>query len=98
MEIYSSDLNSVEGIPFELAKSLPATHPPLRDMFSRDALRSLVARYPRTTLRQLCQQVQLEHGTVLSTTYMCRLLKQYGITHNEKSRAEVDSMPMPLAA
>lgn len=98
MALYSRDRNSVEEIPFELAKSLPATHTPHRDMFSRDSLRSLVARHPRATLTQLCEQLRLEHGTVLSTTSMCRLLKQYGIAHNEKGRVEANNMPMALAA
>jgi site-specific DNA recombinase len=98
MEAYSRDRNPVDEIPFELAKSLPATRIPLRDMFSRDTLRSLVARNPHSTLSQLCELVRLEQGTVLSTTSMCRLLKQYGILHNEKSRVEADNMLMPLAA
>jgi transposase len=77
---------------------LPAIHVSLREMFSQDVLHCLVAQHPYATLRQLCQQMQLEHGTALSTTSMCRLLKQYGIARRRTNLAKADSTQMLLGA
>jgi hypothetical protein len=97
MTLYSHDCNSVEEIPFELEKLLPATHVPLHEKLTADVLIRLVKKQPQATLSQLILQAQLKLGVTLSATSMRRLLKRYGIPHRS-NLVEADNMRMPLAA
>ena len=90
--------NSEEEIPFELARFLPPAHTSLKEKLTPDQLYGLVKDIPSTTLSRLCSQAQIEWGVTMSTTSMCRLLKQYGIPHKSKGRAEVVNVRMLLVA
>lgn len=83
MTSYSHDRNSVEEIPFELAKSLPPVPIPLHEILTPD-LQRVVSRQPNATLEQLCHMVQVEQGVMLSSTSMCRVLKRVGLTSKER--------------
>lgn len=77
---YGHDRNSVNDIFFELLKSMPESHPPLRQQLRPEFLQHIVEQYPKATLTELCRLIQHEHGIVLSITSMSQLLRQQGLT------------------
>lgn len=77
--VYLRGRNSVESIPFQLSQVLHRRVPPLHQQITPEGLRRLLRKHPGATLHDLCKLIQKERSIKISTTAMCRLLKQYRI-------------------
>jgi site-specific DNA recombinase len=88
-KLYPRGRNSVECIPFQLSQVLPKPPTPLRHRIDPYYLRTLIKRDSRCTLKQLCDWVWQERGITISTTAMCRLVKQYRIARRRSQRVAI---------
>jgi site-specific DNA recombinase len=77
IKAYHHGHNSVEGIPFQISHNLPPSPQSLPELLTEGFLRQSVEAHPDSTLQQLCEIVQQEHGIIASTTTLRRLLKRY---------------------
>ena len=78
--------NTVNGLTFELIRSVPQWLPTLREQLDDFFIRSLIQRYPGLTLQELCEQVKDERGVTLHKTSMDRLLLRLGLTYKVRKQ------------
>lgn len=75
--------NSVEAIPFEIAKSI-SVWKPFWDNERLSLVRALAQEKPELTLRDLRERLQLERGLSVTNSQMFRALKQLGLRRKER--------------
>lgn len=78
---YSRSRNSVEQIPFEIAKSIFQQKPFWSDERIR-LLRRFVKKKPTATLQELCEWMKQDYGLTVSKTEMCRARIRLGFRRN----------------
>jgi site-specific DNA recombinase len=76
--------NPSYGYNFELVRPVPQRPPPLRQRLDLTLLRSLIEKRPKTSLKQLCDEVRITQGLVLSITAMSRELRRMGFSYEAR--------------
>jgi hypothetical protein len=89
-----------KAVPFQVSQNLPQASLPLEQQINTDYLRTLIERDPHCTLKQLCDWIREERGIRMSTTAMCRLVKDYNLRRRRCHRPHSypkRSLPMARA-
>jgi len=86
---YRRGHNSVAEVPFQISEDLPQQLVPLKQQIDAVYLRALIKRDPSCTLKQLCDWVREERGISMSTTAMCRLVKDHNLQRRRSHRPHV---------
>jgi hypothetical protein len=89
-KLYRRGHNSVAEVSFQISQDLPQPPVPLHQRINARDLRQLVERNPAATLHELCEMVQKQRGIKMSTTSMCRLVKQ----HHIRRKSQVSSLAL----
>jgi site-specific DNA recombinase len=96
---YRHGHNSVTEVPFQISEDLPQQSVPLKQQIDAVYLRALIKRDPSCTLKQLCDWVREERRISMSTTAMCRLVKDHNLQRRRSHRPPVyPSRSLALAA